>query len=183
MFAVTVSFPSAMDSFVTVGLDYASLSVQNINTTLYFVGAHSSFYSFVNEFSNDGFLARVSFQGLVSITTSSEGGSFTFDVEDSGVVMMNALVGYARRIELGRLFDVAIGTGPTFLLFGSEDGKATAIGLGIHAEFQYLLSPKMLLNAGLGINFGAYDLGNKKLFEFEDSPMLIRPYVAVGFRF
>ena len=197
LFMVVIMGVTAAEMVVSVGADYGfqRAHVLDNNATSNYLGGNVSLFSFADEFSSNGFLLQFSYQALTSLTIAYPMGiskTWTFaevkeDLHIESWALLTALVGYAHRFEVGRNTDLALGIGPIFQLRSLEPPTVIQstqyLGLGASVEAHYLFSPTWLFAGGVGAYYGMYDLDAKKMLDTEDASLLIRPYVAVGFRF
>ena len=197
LFMVAIMGVTAAEMVVSVGADYGFQRTHelNNNATSNYFGGNVSLFSFADEFSSDGFLLQFSYQMLASLKTSLTAGvtktwslaelKETFGIENWA--LLTALVGYAHRFEVGENIDLALGIGPTIQLrryeYSATVKSTQYLGFGASVEAHYLFSPTWHLAGGLGAYYGMYDLDAKEMLGTDDASLLIRPYVAVGFRF
>jgi len=169
----------AYSSMTTVSLDYGAVgTIQDFDKEpTNFIGFQFGVYTYSDECSPDGFYSQISFQTLV---TDDSNDLFTKD-------LVNIVFGYARRIDLGGMFDLMVGGGPSYQKSELENAggqiidKASMIGLAATAEANFLLSPRMTINWGVTTHVGIYDVKGRKLIT--KNPVTARTYMGVGFTF
>ena len=198
LFMVAIMGVTAAEMVVSVGADYGFQRTQEFNysSSVNYIGGNVSLFSFADEFSSNGFLFQFSYQVLTSLTASiSDGLTKTWSAAElketsPGIehwTLLTALVGYTHRFDVGENIDLALGIGPTFQLRSFEYPTLVEstqyLGFGASVEAHYLFSPMWFLSGGVGAYYRMYDLDAKKMLGTEDASLLIRPYVAVGFRF
>ena len=170
----------AYSSMSTVGLDYGAVGTlrDSGKNPLSFTGIQLGVYTYSDEYGANGFYSQVSFQ-----LSNTEG-----DPDDLFFAyMMNIVSGYTRRFDLGGMFDLLIGVGPSYqqfdlnILGGAITGKGSMIGLAATAEANFLLLPWMTINWGATAHVGIYDLTDRKVID--KKPITARTYVGAGFTF
>ena len=195
--ALAVGSGMAAETTLSAGVDYgAALLSDNFygfsvgdNSTYNFIGFNASLRFFANEFSVNGFFTNFAFQTLKSIKITQPDGSSTTQVIDlNGLFteyLLNVLAGYTLRFALAEALDLSVGVGGTYQVLIADSNTASLLapffGAGANAQLSYLLIPSISLNVGLDGYFGLYDIKAKEFIE--KMPIMLRPYVAAGFRF
>jgi len=180
LFGFAVGGVMAYSSMSTVSLDYGVVGTvrDSGKDPLSFTGIQLGVYTYSDEYGADGFYSQISFQMSNKVGNPDE---LFF------AYLMNIVSGYTRRFDLGGMFDLLIGVGPSYqhfdlnILGGAISGRGSMIGLAATAEANFLLSPRMTINWGLTAHVGIYDLTDRKVID--KKPITARTYAGVGFSF